>query len=74
MAEAKRYEEGTEEDCAKRLAEDMEARFKLLNPSEKQLAAMSTLWDDVADGSANLALRRCSGLVLEAMGFVESGI
>ena len=74
MAEAKRYEEGTEEECATRLVEDMQARFQLLNPSEEQRTAMSTLWDEVEAGTVNLALRRCSGLVLEAMGFVESGI
>lgn len=70
MAAAKRYEEGSEEECARRLTQDMQARFHLLGPTEEQVAEMQTLEDSDAD----TAQRRCSGLVLEAMGFIDNGI
>ena len=71
MAQARRYEEGSEEECARNLAQDMQTRFSLLNPSKDQKAAMDRIATDSKD--ALVARNRCSGLVLQAMGFVEKG-
>lgn len=71
MAEAKRYEEGEASECARRLVQDMEARFSKLNPSNEQKAAMQAAVEESDDDAAQ---RRCSGLVLEAMGFVDIGL
>ena len=71
MAQAKRYEEGSVEECARNLAQDMQARFALLKPTREQTAAMERLNEDLQDPVA--ARNRCSGLVLQAMGFVENG-
>jgi hypothetical protein len=73
MVKADRYEEGSSDECARRLVHDMQNRFILLKPSRDQLASMNALWDD-CELSATLAQQRCSGLVLAAMGFVERGI
>ncbi|CAM9422627.1 unnamed protein product [Ectocarpus sp. 12 AP-2014] len=71
MAQAKRYEEGSEEERARKLVEDMRPRFARLSPTKEQMAAMDGL---TADSSDVLAARnRCCGLVLQAMGFVENG-
>lgn len=71
MAQAKRYEDGTEEDCARNLVQDMRARFALLKPSEEQAIAMDSLNSDEND--VIKARNVCCGLVLEAMGFVQNG-
>ena len=73
MAEAKRYEEGSEEQCAKYLVEDMQSRFELLDPSEEEAIYMESLLDEVLlDYDA--ARKRCAGLVLNAMGFIATGL
>lgn len=72
MAEAKRYEDGSEEECAMRLIQDMQARYSLLRPSSKQEMAMQNVVVH-CESDVPRAQRRCSGLVLEAMGFVENG-
>lgn len=71
MARAKRYEEGSEQDCAKNLVSDMAERFHLLEPEAALQERMDALWQDAEDFDA--ARRICSGLVLESMGFVETG-
>lgn len=71
MAQAKRYEEGSVEECARNLAQDMQAKFALLKPTKEQGTAMDRLNEDLQDPVA--ARNRCSGLVLQAMGFVENG-
>lgn len=73
MADAKRYELGSEDECARCLVQDMQARFVSLNPNQDQLAAMDSLWDEV-EPDADAAQRRCSALVLEAMRFIENGL
>jgi hypothetical protein len=72
MADADRYEIGGEEECSLRLTEDMQARFHLLNPDAEELETMQTLFDDL-ETDTDAARRRCSALVLEAMGFIENG-
>lgn len=72
MAKASRYEEGSEEECARNLVQDMRARFSLLRPNKEQKAEMDRLATDSRD-EALAARNRCSGLVLQAMGFVENG-
>lgn len=71
MAQAKRYEEGSEEECARNLTQDMQSRFALLNPTKSETTAMEKLATDSKDALA--ARNRCCGLVLQAMGFVENG-
>lgn len=71
MAQAKRYEEGSEEECARNLIQDMQSRFALLKPTKSQTTEMERLTVDSKDVLA--ARNRCSGLVLQAMGFVENG-
>lgn len=75
MAEAKRYEDGSEKECAVRLLHDMQSRFDLLRPSSDQIAAMHSLRVDGGDDDDDVyqARRRCSGLVLQAMGFIKNG-
>lgn len=72
MAQAKRYEEGSIEECARNLAQDMQARFVLLKPTKDQRTAMDKLDEDLQQDPI-AARNRCSGLVLQAMGFVENG-
>jgi len=75
MAEAAFYEEGSEEECARRLIQDMSdpERFALLEPSGDEDQAMKSLRENAGD-DADFARRRCSGLVLKAMGFIEKGL
>jgi hypothetical protein len=73
MADAKRYEEGTEDECSLRLVQDMQIRFHLLKPQPDEDKAMQNLLDECGF-DIDFARRRCSGLVLQAMGFVKNGI
>jgi hypothetical protein len=73
MADAIRYEEGTEDECSMRLVEDMQSRFHLLKPQPDESEAMQRLLNDCVF-DLDLSRRRCSGLVLQSMGFVENGI
>mmetsp|Transcript_3162 Transcript_3162/g.3566 ORF Transcript_3162/g.3566 Transcript_3162/m.3566 type:complete len:195 (-) Transcript_3162:173-757(-) len=73
MAEARRYEQQDDEEGGsvgdKCLIEDMAARFDRLNPQDDDKAAMEALRD--SDDDVERAVRRCSGLVLQAMGFAD---
>ena len=71
MAQADRYEKGDEDECSRRFIKDMQARFPLLNPTDEELATMQQL--DQLEPDVDAARRRCSALVLRAMGFVEKG-
>lgn len=72
MAEAKRYEtEGSEESRIITFVEDMRERFHLLNPSEEDVARMAAI--DMGEDELERGQRVCCGLVLKAMGFVETG-
>jgi hypothetical protein len=73
LADADRYENGNEDECSRRLIQDMQDRFQLLNPSEEDLTAMQTLFDEL-EPDVDAVQRRCSALVLSAMGFVENGL
>ena len=70
MAKAERYERSEEGD--KLLVQDMQERYLLLNPSNEDKEAMMAIFDETDDLDA--ARRRCSGLVLKSMGFVDSGL
>lgn len=72
MASAKRYEVGSDDECSRRLVEDMQGRFSLLAPGNKDAEAMATVLDDCGS-DVDKAQRRCCGLVLKAMGFAENG-
>jgi len=68
MAGAKRYEEGDAPNAV--LLSDMKERFHLLNPEDDDRATMEALGgSDSDDVDVDGDLRRCSGLVLKAMGF-----
>jgi hypothetical protein len=71
MAKAKRYEVGAE--CSKLLVQDMEQRFQLLDPSGKEVELMQSAVEAI-DSNVELARRRCAGLVLNSMGFVDGGL
>lgn len=72
MAEAKRYEDGPEDECSRRFVEDMHDRFDLLaDNTSLELREMRAVLDDLED--SDKARRRAAGLVLEAMGWVEKG-
>ena len=70
MAKAKRYEVGSE--CDKLLVQDMKERYHLLNPTDTDKDAMMSILDGAEDIDATK--RRCSGLVLKSMGFIDSGL
>ena len=70
MAGAERYEAGSPKENSKALVEDLAERFHLLNPDTERQQAMDSVW---VESDFDFSRRRCSGLVLEAMGFLESG-
>ena len=71
MAEAKRYEtDGTEDERNIRFIKDMKDRFHLLGPSEQAAKTMACILDE---DDLDCARRRCCGLVLEAIKFVDNG-
>ncbi|KAL3905073.1 MAG: hypothetical protein SGILL_009825, partial [Bacillariaceae sp.] len=72
MADARRYEDGEEEDCSRILVQDMADRFALLDPLVEDRVMMQNVFDLEPDIDA--ARRRCCGLVLRAMGFIENGL
>lgn len=75
MANAQRYESGSDKECSIRLVQDMQERYHLLKPSNKDLERMEGLLmkgdDDGLD--YDRARRVASGLVLKSMGFIENG-
>lgn len=71
MAQADRYEKGGEDECSRRLIKDMQTRFPLLDPTNEESVAMQQL--DQLEPDVDAARRRCSALILRAMGFVENG-
>lgn len=73
MADAVRYEVGSDEESSRLLVQDMQDRFALLEPADEESKAMTSLWDDT-EPDVDKARRRCCGLVLNAMGFVENGL
>ena len=73
MAEASRYESDNDEENACLLVQDMMARFPYLSPSADQTKAMGTI-PELLGTDTDAARRKCSGLVLQAMGFVENGL
>lgn len=70
MANANRYEVGN--DCDKLLVQDMQERYHLLDPIDTDKEAMMSVLEDT--GNIDAARRKCSGLVLKSMGFVENGL
>lgn len=80
MEQAEVYELGTATQCAARLVEDMVSRLPLLlrdtdNDTRRMyLTEISAIRSEVLAGEAIRAQRRCSGLVLQLMGFIDTGI
>jgi hypothetical protein len=74
MAQAERYEEQQDDEGedfgTRRLVEDMQERFRLLKPSVEDHDEMKSLLDT---NSTAVAFRKCSGLVLQQVGFIENG-
>lgn len=68
MAKAERYEIG--EECDLLFVEDLKARYHLLNPGDADMDAMMT----IDTGYLDVAKRKCSGLVLKSMGFIDGGL
>ena len=73
MVDARRYEIGTDEECSRQLIKDMQERFHLLEPTEDALNKMQCLWEDLPTKLEHFdaARRRCSGLVLDSMGWIN---
>jgi len=74
MARAEMYEGESEEEGSLRLVRDMQARFHLLEPSADEAKRMGTLLEGADKADYDVARRVASGLVLEAMDFIENGI
>ena len=72
MACADRYEPSADADQSRALVEDMRSRFHLITSSQKEMRDMDTIKDVGEDLDAER--RKCSGLVLRAMGFVQNGL
>jgi hypothetical protein len=79
---ADRYEDINEIVWSHRWIEDLMARFHLLRPSTDQISTMENLMDNVRSFTSSpdsddsiifRARRQCSGLVLQAIGFIENG-
>lgn len=80
MAEAKRYEVGSDDECARRFIQDLAdpKRFTLLplinDAAMQQMTSMAEAAIAGTTQDYDLDRRRCSGFVLQAMGFVERGL
>eukprot|EP00977_Amphora_coffeiformis_P000698 scaffold149_cov179-Amphora_coffeaeformis.AAC.21 len=70
MAAAKRYED---DEGVQRLVEDMSdpKRFSRLGTSEEEVERMKAC---TTENSPEESFRKCSGMVLQAMGFMERGL
>jgi len=74
MADAKRYEDDSDNNSKILLFRDMRERYYLLDPNNDDKIAMENLDEENNDGDINTTLQSCSGLVLKAMGFIRNGI
>jgi hypothetical protein len=72
LAGARRYERGDEDECSINLIQDMQDRFRLLNPQDEDLEMMENFF--ALEPDIDAIRRCCSGLVLKAMGFIENGL
>lgn len=73
MAKGKRYEEGINDEIRSRLfVQDMQKRYMWLNPDMDDKIAMTMLWYETED--YDVARRRCSGLILKSMEFIDDGM
>lgn len=74
MAAAQRYEDGSFDECLRRLVEDMAdpSRFRRLPGATKEQVQQIEVC--ISTDNPEEGFRRCSGLVLHAMGFVERGL
>ena len=78
MADARRYEtDGIEESRMINFTNDMKLRYRLLNPTKEDMETMESI--DVSSGDLtvdelDVARRKCSGLVLKSMGFIDNGL
>mmetsp|Transcript_14486 Transcript_14486/g.21362 ORF Transcript_14486/g.21362 Transcript_14486/m.21362 type:complete len:203 (-) Transcript_14486:1328-1936(-) len=72
MTEAERYESGDDEATSRLFVQDVQKRFFWLEPEVEDKIAMTMLWYDTED--YDVARRRCGGLVLKAIGFIEDGL
>lgn len=74
MAAAKRYEDGPSyEECLRRLVTDMADpnRFNRLGASPAEIKEMEAC---ASCASAQEGFRKCAGMVLKAMGFIDRGL
>jgi len=71
MAKANRYESEDKDACSKALVQDMMARFHLIasESAVNEMDALSKICSDI-----DILKRKCSGLVLREMGFIENGL
>ena len=74
MAQARRYEEGDDLECSKRLVQDMMDRFELLRPSQHDVDRMKTVVQELEANNVVRARKVCASLVLNNIGFVQNGL
>lgn len=75
MAQAERYEpsgETNEADCSRLFISDLQDRFHTISRTEEDLHIMKSIDPDSTDVDASR--RKCAGLVLRAMGFINKGL
>lgn len=76
MAQADRYEGGYEvDDCTRSnelFVQDMCSRFHMIAPDD-QVQKMNSMIDETGNDT-DACRRKCAGMVLKAMGFIEKGL
>ena len=78
MADADRYEYPDPMACSKNLVHDMADRFPLIAATDESVLMMQQLSSCILEADAyekvDEVRRKCAGMVLKAMGFIESGL
>jgi len=77
MARAERYEGGNDlpkcVECNRQFIQDMSSRFRLIaSEDDDQIQGMESIIDNTSD-DLDACRRKCAGMVLKAMGFIEKG-
>ena len=75
LADAQRYE-GSDDDetCSKLLVSDMMSRLPLIQSSLSSLPTLEDLIQECGEGNVDGLRRKCAGLVLREMGFIDKGL
>jgi len=78
LADAQRYETKDEVQSARNFIQDVHHRFSKISRSKKEMEEMECIVEGAQEGQETLAVlvarKKSAGLVLRAMGFIESGL